>query len=253
MSDEIELVGSRGRLTVRDCLAKLRHFCEHDAYQVYDRAGYHCATEPNELQAELLDATNRAMFARSSRAAWSEFLGRTLSELEATPVDVDLVDSGDDEYATARAALEACYRRLTAVKRITDMAASKMLHLKRPLLVAISDSYVREVLAIPEPDSAQHPWRVEYCTVRALCVSDAVRAVGLHNVDLLEHLQSAMAETVDRIAADLRTPMSLSKARIIDILVWVDAAIASGHKTWKPVADAVGWDSVLVSIRRPRN
>ena len=69
----------------------------------------------------------------------------------------------------------------------------------------------------------------------ALRVSDAVRKAGRHNVEVLDHLQKAMVQTVDGISARYRTPMLLSKARTIDILLWVDAAIAAGHRTRKPV------------------
>jgi len=252
VTDALQLVGVREGLVIQQCLPKLRFFCEHDAYADYDRAGYRHASEPDRFHADLLTATNRAMRARSPRKAWAPFLETPISELAQLPVDADLVESTDDEYASSRVALERCYRVLTAAKWITDMSASKMLYLKRPRLVAISDSYVREALAIPEPDPARHPWRVEYCTTRALRVSDAVRAVGLHNVEQLGHLQSTMADTVEKIGSMHQTRMSLSKARIIDILLWVDAAIAAGHQTWKPCADAAGWDSVVLDIRASR-
>jgi len=250
MSEDLGLVGTRAGLSVRQCLAKLRFFCEHDAYRDYDRVGYQFAGSPNEIQAELLTATNRAMRARSPRKAWEPLLDRTLPALAQLPLDGDLIASTDDEYTVLRAGLERCYRSLTAVKWITDMAASKMLYLKRPRLVAISDSYVRDVLAVPEPDSRRHPWRLEYCTERALRVSDAVRAVGRHNAGLLGHLQEAMADTVQSISDHHRTRMSLSKARIVDILLWVDAAIAEGHKLWRPAAEEAGWGSVVVEIER---
>jgi hypothetical protein len=252
MTDDLELVESRKGFIIRECLAKLRFFCERDAYPDYDRIGYQYASDPNRLQAGLLTATNRAMRARAPRKAWAAFLDRPLPELTQLPVNADLVEAGDADYASLRAHLGQCYRVLTATKWITDMSATKMLYLKRPRLVAISDSYVRDVLAVPKPDPKQHPWRVEYCTTRALWVSDAVRAVGRHNRELLDHLLASLAETVGRIAARCETPMSLSKARAIDILLWVDAAIALGHKTWKPVADAAGWHSILLDIRGSR-
>jgi hypothetical protein len=252
VTEGLQLVGDRTGLVIGDCLPKLRFFCEHDAYPVYDVAGYRHASEPDRFHADLLRATNRAMRARSPWKAWAPFLETPIPELAQLSVDTDLVACTDDEYASARVALERCYRLLTAAKWITDMSASKMLYLKRPQLVAISDSYVREALAVPEPDPARHPWRVEYCTTRALRVSDAVRAVGLHNAELLGRLQSAMADTVGRIGTTYQTPMSLSKARIIDILVWVDAAIAAGHQTWNPRADEGGWESVVLDIRASR-
>jgi len=249
MTEGLSLCGVREGLAIANCLPKVEFFCEHDAYQDYDRTGYQYACDPDHLSAELLKATNRAMKARARCEPWAQFFRGGLPELAEVSVHADLVDSDDAGYATARAGLGKCYRKLTAAKWITDMAATKMLHLKRPRLVAISDSYVREILAIREPEARVYPWRVDYCTERALRVSDAARAVGRRNAELLDGMQMAMAPTVERISAKCQTPMSLSRARIIDILLWVDAAIGSGHKTWSPVAAAAGWYSVLDGIR----
>ncbi len=248
MGDALELTGGREGFAIRDCLPKLRFFCQHDAYADCDHTGYRHASEPDQFHPDLLTATNRAMRARASRKAWADFFGRSLPELARVPLDVDLIEASDDAYASARTALEGCYRLLTGHTWITDMSASKMLYLKRPRLVAISDSYIRQILSVTEPDPRQHPWRVEYCTTRALRVSDAVRYVGLRNRELLDHLQACMAGAVGEIAARCAVPMSLSKARILDILLWVDAAIAAGHRMWKPEADAAGWRSVARDI-----
>lgn len=50
-------------------------------------------------------------------------------------------------------------------------------------------------------------------------------------MSLLEQLQSSMVEKGFR----------LSKARIVDILVWVDMAIRNAHPTWHPKAIKANW------------
>ena len=235
MNDELHLIGQRQGLVVRDCLAKLKHFCEHDAFQDFDLVGYQHAAETDRFQKQLLSATNKAMMARTPRKAWALFLDKPLSVLADIPVDVDLVESSDGDYALARERLHACYLTLTEVNYITDMAASKMLYLKRPRLVAISDSYVREALAIRNPDTNRYPGRT-FFTARALIVSDSVRAIGKGNLETLNYLQKEVST------------LKVSKARIIDILIWVDMAIVSGHPNWSRAAKEKGWFSIAWSF-----
>ncbi|HLJ53654.1 MAG TPA: DUF6308 family protein, partial [Chthonomonadaceae bacterium] len=126
----------------------------------------------------------------------------------------------------------AYYCQMAGVPWITDMAASKMLHLKRPLLVAISDSYVRDALGNVEPDPRRFPWKAPYCAERALLVTDAVRHVGLRNRDLIDSLHIETAEHC------------ISRVRLIDILIWVDGALRNGHHKWIDVATKGEWSSV---------
>jgi hypothetical protein len=218
---------------VENCLAKVRFFCEYDAFPAYDAIGQHHENDADRFQGELLQAMNAAMRARSSRKAWEPWLDKDLSVLAAIPVNVDLIESTDAEYAQARTLLHSYYLALAHTPWITDMAASKMMFLKRPRLTAISDSYVRDALGITEPHTTQHPWKSPFCAERALRVSDAVRTVGLANLELLEELQQEIALQI--------APLRLSKVRIIDILVWVDMAIRAGHPTWAQAAISHGW------------
>jgi hypothetical protein len=142
---------------------------------------------------------------------------------------VDLVESSDEEYQNVRDKLYNCYIALTNVAYITDMAASKMLYLKRPRLVAISDSYVREGLEIRDPNTKIHPWKSEFCAARALAVSDKIRETGKHNINCLENLQKMLS------------PVEISKARIVDILIWTSVAIKNGHTNWSRWAKESEW------------
>ncbi|MCW3096563.1 MAG: hypothetical protein JWL77_2181 [Chthonomonadaceae bacterium] len=227
--DTLRICATGEGSAVENCLAKIRFFCAYDAFPAYDTLGRNHEEASDRFQSELLRATNAAMRARSSRKAWEPWLDKTLPVLSAIPTDVDLIESTDLEYAQARNPLADYYRALTDTPWITDMAASKMLFLKRPRLTAISDSYVREALGIKEPDTKQHPWKSAFCTERALRVSDAVRNVGLANIERLEELQQELE------------PIVVSKVRLIDILVWVDMAIRAGHPTWTQAAISHDW------------
>lgn len=219
-----------GELLRENCLAKVQFFCSYDAFPAYDAIGLRNEHDCNRFQRELLQAMNGAMRARSSCKAWEPFLDKDLPMLSAIPTNVDLVESSDADYAKARESLQAYYFAMSKVNGITDMAASKMLFLKRPKLTAISDSYVRTAFCIPEPKTQEYPQKSQYCTERALRVSDRARAVGLSNLEMLERLQHSMA------------PVVISKVRLIDILVWVDMAIRANHLMWKQAANSNGWN-----------
>jgi hypothetical protein len=218
--DTLKLSDSSSLACIENCSAKVRHFCQHDAFSAYDVVGQQNEHESTQFQPALLGAMNRAMKARSSRKAWEPFLNRYIPELAAIPTDFDLIEGSDADYVKARDLLRFYYLAMTNVTWITDMAASKMLYLKRPRLAAISDSYVREALCIHEPDTTTFPWRSAYCAERALRVSNTVRAIGISNMELLNRLQREML------------PTFISKARLVDILVWADMAKRADHSTW---------------------
>lgn len=206
----------RGR-PITDCEAKLVDFIVHDAYDDYDRKGIKSEPRPDVISREQLRLMNSAMRARSSVRAWTPFLDRPLPELAAIPATADLIDSEEAEINTALEALRLTVRRL-CVPMIKDTAATKLLYLKRPNLVAISDSYVRDPLGVHAQPGAD----------RAIAVARAIRAVGLHNSSALTALKTYSDSTTKLI----QDSVSLSKARILDILIWVEQARASGHTFW---------------------
>jgi len=209
-------INVRGQL-IADCEAKLSDFVVNDAYEVYDRQGILAEPRPDVISREQLRLTNKAMRARASLQALLPFLDTPLPELAAVPQDVDLIDSSDADVDAALDLLHAAVARL-CVPRIKDTAATKLLYLKRPGLVAISDTYVRTRLAVEASPGAD----------RAIAAARAVRAVGLANSPALAALKSYADETTKLIL----DPVPLSKARILDIIIWVEQARASGHRFW---------------------
>jgi hypothetical protein len=207
-----------GGLLIRDCQAKIRDFVDHDAYQGYDRDGTRAEPRPDVISSRQLTLMNSAMRARSSRKAWAPFLDRHLDALAAVPSDVDLVDDPEERVAGALGLLGGAISAV-CVPWITDMAATKLLFLKRPRLVAISDSYVRNRLGVSAAPGAR----------RAVTVARRVREVGLSNLGALEELSAY----VSRLRDPAEEPVTLSKARILDILIWVEEALPPGrHRFW---------------------
>ena len=180
------------------------------------------------------------MRARSRNKSWEPFLDVIFQPLADVPAYFDVITATDGEFEYLVAQIKKSFMVLSAVPWITDMAASKVLHLKRPGVFAISDSYVREALAVREPNSRPYPGRAEYFSERGVSVIRAVRAVGRANLTELLGLQATLAHRVPSY--------QLSLLRMVDILVWVDMAIWRHHPHWEPVARERGWTTVAASI-----
>jgi hypothetical protein len=216
-----------GRLKVvlSRCEDKLRDFCLYDAYRAYDRI----ATVNDIVTIQQFNAVNDAMKARTPLNAWQRFLTpNVIPNLPRVPKNLDLIDSRDMDYHAGRVRVRQVYEILASRPYITDMAASKVLYLKRPSLIAISDSYVRRVLLGPDqPIVPQDPARGAKYADRGLAVMDAIRHLGRLNAESLRRLSAYAHDlTVDG------QPVSLSNARILDILIWVEMAIKEGHPYW---------------------
>ena len=187
-------------LCIGNCLGKVQRFCSYDAYKGYDLKGRLYSKEPNVFQRELLEAANVSMRAKSSVKVWAPLIGTPIPPLAAIAPDADLIDSSDEDYAKLRATLEDCYNGMIR-SGIGDVAASKMLHLKRPNFVAISDGYIKRALDVQCTRYAD----------QAMAVSDGVRRLGIANRELLTDLQGQLAARPE--------PITLSKVRLIDILI----------------------------------
>ncbi len=111
------------------------------------------------------------------------------------------------------------------------MAPTKALYLLRPRFVAISDGYVRKLLGIGE---RQFPGTPKGHGARAVAVQREIRKLGRKNEGALTELHTYANEYANRYGADLlkskevtdsRRPMCLSKARVLDILIWAEGAV----------------------------
>jgi len=134
----------------------------------------------------------------------------------------DLVDMSDDEWKGLRPRVEELYRRLMQ-GGIGPAAGTKIAYLHRPRLIAMADRRVAQALGCKGPP-------VE----RALAVADAVRRAGRFegNRDALDDIQRYLASrTLEGRAIEL------SKARVLDALVWMEAT-----GTYRHLWEAYGWD-----------
>ncbi len=165
------------RLSLIRCEEKLLHFCLYDAYQRYDRL----ASEDEVVTGREIKAANTAMRARTPRLVWTDFLEpKSIPYLDTVAKSLDLIDSSVAEYENARSCVERVYEVLAGRLHITDMAASKVCYLKRPMLIAISDSYIRALVLGPDRTiEPRDPSRGHLYARRGVAVMDAIRRVGL--------------------------------------------------------------------------
>jgi len=244
MSHENTLVLPSGR-TIRDCEWRLRTFLERDAYAAYDAAVAYQPPADDQFEERHRIAMNNAMRARSSVSAWEPFLNVPIPELAKVSRETCLVWGEEAEVKRATSAVADVVARVGATRGLTDMAATKMLYLLRPRLVAISDSYVRSALGVYEgTPPAAGPSRAAFVRQRFSEVMQAVRALGQANDATLRHLQAFVwglgSVTVSSDCQDSAwrwrgvrlATTELSPLRILDILLWTEGAIGMDPK-WR--------------------
>ena len=198
-----------GELLVLDGLALARAFFTGD---ISARPGGYDALagqgDSNLISVEDVNVMNRSMRARSDHARWVPVFESDQAWLRAIPVDLDLIETDEAAWEAAggdellSAAIAACIRPYIALARST-----KVLHLKRPLLVPLLDELVVQVMGVNLPGSPSREQRIAI----AQGVAAAIRREGRRNLDVLRRIQDELA------AADhIRRPL----VRIFDAILW---------------------------------
>lgn len=158
----------------------------------------------NAFTAADLRAINTTMRARTAAKHWTAFTKREeLPWLAALHQEWDLIETSDEEWRAS-----GCEERLLHALRQLDgpyrraSVMTKLLHMKRPRLVPICDSYVAKSMG-------RTAWDAESTASLIL----ALRETGRTNIDGLREISSRLASIgFDR-----------SLVRILDVLLWFDA------------------------------
>ena len=195
----------RPDLPVDDRWGLVRRFFSQDvssgrpgSYDSYIESG----TSPtNRIVAEDVIIINTFMSARSPHSDWAELIARgDVPELAAISPSWDLYLTSDEEWERERVS-----DRLTDVfaavrgNRIGVSRATKVLHIKRPALIPVCDSYVLGLMGIPD-------------------------AGGKGAVALIEHLRLLRTDLMPTLL-DLQERLrgagyDRSLVRITDALIW---------------------------------
>ena len=226
---------------IDNCKSRIRRYIKHDAYVKYDWLGSPDTDDDhNIITRRQRKPVNGIMHAHAPEEFWSCWLNRPLPELQAIPRDLDLVDGTDSTVGTGIVAFRKLICRMAATKGLTDMAPTKALHLLRPRFVAISDKYVRKLLAIEEtqfPSTTDAEWYA----ARAVAIQHEIRALAQDNAASLDALHAYANEELPpvmapgslggRVTASDRFPVKLSKARVLDILLWSEGRWLNANRS----------------------
>jgi hypothetical protein len=169
---------------------------------------------PVRIEPDDLLELNR-MGARSPQKVWTEIVAAEAPWLAAVPPALDLVETGDRAWRTARGDdLVAAALAATIGPGRGMSVATKLLHLKRPRLFPMLDRLVAEMLGASGDDNQ----RVD----TAVRLVDVFRVEGRRNLEPLRAVRSALA-------AEGRTT---SLVRLLDAIVWFahPAAGATGAR-----------------------
>ena len=169
-----------------------------NSYDAYIGAG---SSPANRIVLDDVKAINATMRARSPHADWSAIISREkLSELTALDQKWDLFLTAESAWKTGNVPtkLAALFDALLS-RGIGISRATKVLHIKRPRLIPVCDSYVLRLMGIPGD-------------------------TGASAVALIEHLRSLRAE-LRPVLVDLQRELrkrgyERTLVRIADALVW---------------------------------
>ncbi len=133
-------------------------------------------------------------------------------QLDQLPPDLALTDAGPDLLTAVAAVYDPLDDPSVQDRDVKGSLIGKVLHRKRPALVPLFDSRVREFYrsALPAAPRGQRSWR-EYMEL----LVPAMRADLIDNAAEFDRLAALVPDTGPR----------LTGLRILDILVWMSAAV----------------------------
>jgi uncharacterized protein DUF6308 len=168
------------------------------AYDVYISSR---ESPANRIVVQDVVAINRTMRARSSHTHWMPVIARgDLPELVAVDPAWDAFLTPDGEWAQSQV-----LQRVTSLvdsilgRGLGVSVATKILHIKRPALIPICDSYVLQLMGIPG-------------------------GTGVSTAALIQHLRESRSELLPTLT-DIQSRLQAvgierTLMRIMDVLVW---------------------------------
>lgn len=167
----------------------------------YDAYVMNGESPAQKITAQDVRAINTTMGARSPLTDWSRLIKRgDLPQLKAVGRDLDLFQASDKQWVDEQVSvkLEKLFK-IVIGRGIGIARATKMLHIKRPLLIPVCDSYVLKLMGIPDVGAESGVALVEH-----------LRAIRSDLLPTLRSLQNRLREMgCDR-----------TLVRILDSLLW---------------------------------
>lgn len=189
-------------LVVPEPWEHLRAFVTTDASSAYDEFIAAGASPMNAVTKEDIVAINTSMRARSPHKDWERLIGSgPLEELAVVDPSWDLFTLPDEvwEREDVPGRLHALFARVVG-PGIGISRATKVLHIKRPLLVPVCDAYVLRLLGVPGEGA------------------DAGVATVVQLRRQRAQLAPRLIELQERLIQDVGVSRTL--VRIADVLIW---------------------------------
>jgi hypothetical protein len=189
-------------LVIDDPWEQVKTFFAMDGSIKYDSYIASGVSPTNRIIEDDVTAINTSMSARSPHKDWARLIERgDLPELEAVDPSWDLIALSHREWTDGQVP-ERLERLFTAFvgHGVGISRATKVLHIKRPSLVSVCDSYVLRLLGIPGDSTAS-----------GVAAMVHLREEGRRNLETLTDLR-------DRLEKEFGISRSL--VRILDVLIW---------------------------------
>lgn len=168
------------------------------SYDAYVMAGRSPANRVTEADVRAINVT---MGARSPHVDWAKLIKRgDLSELKSLNQNLDLFQTSDRRWSKERVPVRlAALFNVVIGKGIGIARATKVLHIKRPRLIPVCDSYVLRLMGIPDVGAES-----------GVALVEEIRAIRNDLLPTLLDLQGRLRERgFDR-----------TLVRILDSLLW---------------------------------
>lgn len=185
---------------------RIREYCEIEVYRGYDDQH----TIDNRITIEDVRAANElyAMIDRYDSSESSRIVGATNVESALSGVeDSDLAVMDGEKWSKLKSPVRALLAEFLSIKGVGLAKATKILHLKRPHLFPVLDSFVVKFLSGEDPTQ----------------IAGKARLVGL-GLKVMDEAQADVMRNSEAFA-ELRTrlldlPIQLTCARMYDVLCW---------------------------------
>jgi uncharacterized protein DUF6308 len=185
---------------------RVREYCRVEVYRRYDgKLAINNSITMNDVNAanELYAMIDKYDPKESSRIVGAKRVEVTLAAVD----DLDLALMSDEEWAEVAPGLRAVLSELTAIRGVGIAKATKLLHLKRPHLLPVLDSFVVKFLTGRDPVAVLD---------RVASLEVGLTALRTARADLVANRQR-----FKKLGAELGDlPIPLTYARMYDILCW---------------------------------
>jgi len=197
----IKLTSKSGKYNISNPEERIRLYCQLEIYRGYDD----CHDINNVISEKNIKTANK-LFARISKDT-SEKLVKSLELRQAlsSVKDEELGELTDSKWEKVQIEMFKLLEKAHSIDGVRLAVATKVLHLKRPKLIPILDSYIVTLLLernIPENKAKLSSLAIE--------VIDIIRCDLVVNYEEFQKLRENLADL----------PIQLEIVRIYDILAW---------------------------------